>query len=117
MKKNNKNNWWRSAPRSFFFAIALFVGFFILLQQLTDYSRQISTLSYTAFLDKVATDQVSKVYVVGQEVRGLLKDGVKFETVIGNQDTIWDLLTQHHVDVVVANTSNALNIWLLALVL
>jgi cell division protease FtsH len=111
MKKNNKNNWWRGVPRNLFFAIALFVGFFILLQQLTDYSRHISTLSYTAFLDKVAADQVSKVYVAGQEVRGLLKDGSQFETVIGNQDSIWDLFQKHQVEAVVANTSNAINIW------
>jgi len=111
MKKNNKNNWWRGAPRNLFFAIALFVGFFILLQQLTDYSRHISTISYTAFLDTVAADQVSKVYVAGQEVRGLLKDGSQFETVISNQDSVWDLLAAHQVEVIIANTSNAINIW------
>jgi len=111
MKKNNKNGWWKGVPRNIIFAALIFIGFFIILQQLTDYSRQISTISYTTFLDKVVANQVSKVYVAGQEVRGLLHDGSQFETVIGNQDTVWDLLREHQVEVIVANTSNAINIW------
>src|SRR5579863_9834806 len=61
MKKNNKNGWWKGVPRNIIFAALIFIGFFIILQQLTDYSRQISTISYTTFLDKVVANQVSKV--------------------------------------------------------
>ncbi len=111
MKKNSKNSWWHGAPRGFFLALLVFLGFFILLQQLTDYSRQISTISYTTFLDKVSANQVSKVYIAGQDVRGLLKDGSQFETVIGNQDSLLDTLRDHQVEIIVANTTNAINIW------
>ena len=63
------------------------------------------------FLNKIEQNQVSKVYITGQDVRGQLKDGTLFETIILSSQKVEDLLRQHNVEIGVGNPSTAVALW------
>ena len=84
MKIKKSKNMFFGGPKNAIILTFLLLGSLALLHKLTDYSRNIQTISYTAFLDKVELRQVKKVNIAGQEVFGIFTDGNSFETVIGN---------------------------------
>jgi len=113
MKIKKPKNMFSGGPKNIIIITFLLLGTLTLLHMLTDYSRNIQTISYTTFLDKVELNQVKKVDISGQEVFGRLKDGTRFETVVGNNPKDWDKLREHGVEISVANPANQFNIWYL----
>src|SRR5690606_37282725 len=93
--------------------LLVLVGLFFALHRITDMSRNISIISYSMFLEKVEQGLVKKIHLSGQDVEGVLKDGSRFETVIGNNPKDWDSLRQHNVEFSVDSPSNHLTLWYL----
>jgi len=104
---------WDRGPKNVVLAALLFLGSLFLLHYLTEQNRDNQTIGYSQFLDKVEQDQVKLVRISGQDVQGLFKDGTQFDTVVGNDHKVWDLLRQHEVEMVVAPQSNTINLWYL----
>lgn len=92
-------------------AFLILLGLFFTLHRLTDLSRNVSIISYSMFLEKVEQGLVKKIHVSGQDVKGFLKDGTCFETVVGNNPKDWDSLRQHGVEFSVLSPSNQLHVW------
>jgi len=113
MKIKKTKNMFFGGPKNIVIITFLLLGALTLLHMLTDYSRNIQTISYTIFLDKVELNQVKSVDISGQEVFGSFKDGTRFETVLGNNPKDWDKLREHGVEVSVINPANQFNIWYL----
>ncbi len=111
--KGKKYSFFQGGPKQLVIAVLVMVGCIIALAKLTDYTRQVKTLSYSTFLNKVEHDEVKWVHVSGQDVQGALKNGAKFETVIPYNPKNWDLLKEHNVEIIVENLSGQINIWYL----
>jgi cell division protease FtsH len=90
---------------------ALFVAGVLYLYHTIENSRNIETVSYSKYLSLVEQDKVKKVHVIGADVQGVLEDGTRFETVVGNNPKNWELLAQHNVEVTVDNPANQVNYW------
>lgn len=90
---------------------ALFVVGVLYLYHTIETSRNIETVSYSKYLSLVEQDKVKKVHVIGADVQGVLEDGTRFETVVGNNPKNWELLAQHNVEVTVDNPANQVNYW------
>lgn len=90
---------------------ALFVAGVLYLYHTIENSRNIETVSYSKYLSLVEQDKVKKVHVIGADVQGVLEDGTRFETVVGNNPKNWELLAQHNVEVSVDNPANQVNYW------
>lgn len=103
-------------PRNVLGAALLVVGSFLLLMWLTELSRNIEIIPYSAFLDAVKENRVKEIYVDGQDVRGRFTDNSRFETVIAETPHNWDLLRDHKVTVVVAGTSGYVSHWYLFII-
>lgn len=112
MKKRN-NFFFEGGSRNIIIGTLIFLCTLFVLHHLTDYSRHIQTISYSTFLDKVEQDQVKRIHVAGQEVYGSLKDSTRFETVIAENDSLWEQLRAHHVEFSIANPSNQFSYWYL----
>lgn len=118
MKKFKNNKSWTPSPKNIkngLIAIILILGIFLVLHKLTELGRNIQVISYSTFLEKVDQNLVKKVYVSGQDVEGILTDGSRFETVIGNNANDWERLRMHGVEFSVISPSNQLGIWYLFL--
>ena len=96
-------------------AIIMIAGILLILHKLTELGRNVQVISYSAFLEKVDQNLVKKVYVAGQDVEGVLTDGNRFETVIGNNANDWERLRMHGVEFSVISPSNQVGIWYLFL--
>ena len=114
-KKFKKDNFFQGGSKNLLIAIVVFVGCIALLTKLTDYTQQIKTLSYSNFIKRVEQGDVKLVHVSGQDVQGAFADGTKFETVIPQNPTDWDLLKRQGVEVMVAAQSGPMNLWYLML--
>ena len=115
-KKKKKTISFQGKPRNVLLGIILFVVSLGVLSKLTDYTRHVSKMSYSEFLQKVEQDQIRSVEVMGNEVVGLLKDGKRFETYVADNPKNWDLLREHKVDFNVRPHSGASgNMWFLLL--
>ncbi len=101
----------RRWSKNIFIATIVFLACLLALHQLTDSSRNIHVMPYSTYLNKVENDQVSKVYITGQDVRGQLKDGTLFETVILSNQNDESLLRQHDVEIIVGHPSTAVALW------
>lgn len=113
MKKPNKSffpNHSKNIKNGLIALLVLF-GLFFMLHRLTDMSRNVSTISYSMFLEKVEQGLIKKIHASGQDVEGILKDGSRFETVIGNNPKDWDSLRQHGVEFSVDSPSNHMTVW------
>jgi cell division protease FtsH len=111
IKKKKNSPFLSGSPKNIFVAIVVFLACLLALHQLTDSSRNIQIIPYSTFLDKVEQDQVSVVHIAGQDVRGKLKDGTFFETVVGSNQKDWELLRLHNVEIAVDHPSNAIALW------
>jgi len=101
----------KGGPKNLIFAVIFFVLCLGLLNKLTDYTRKITNLSYSAFLEKVEQGAVKKVIISGQDVYGEFKDGSKFESIIAETPKNWDILKAHNVEFSVSSTSNYTSFW------
>ena len=113
MNKKNKKSFLGGTPRTFLVGLLVLIGSLFALHMLTDRSRNIKTLTYSAFLTQVEQDQVKRVHVVGQEVYGFLKDGTRFETTIANKGKDWEILRAHNVEFSVDSPNQQFNFWYL----
>lgn len=113
--KNAKKNQLQGGPRNLIIGVLFMVGCILLLARLTDYTRQTAVIPYSTFLSKVENNEVKWVQIAGQEVKGKLKDGSNFETVIAENTKDWDLLKNHNVEFSVVSTANQFNMWYLIL--
>lgn len=95
--------------------LIIIAGIILVLSKLTELGRNIQVISYSTFLEKVDQNLVKKVYVAGQDVEGILVDGSRFETVIGNNANDWERLRMHGVEFSVVSPSNQQGIWYLFL--
>lgn len=117
MKKFKKNKLFNGGPRNLMgMALIAFLALGVLMW-LTEYSRTIQVMTYSAFLDVVEQNKVKEVYVDGQEVRGKLIDGVRFECTTPDAPQLWDLLRKHNVDMAVANQAGYFSHWYISLLL
>src|SRR5206468_2030916 len=105
----------KGGPANFIMAAGIFLILMALLTKLTDYTRQIKSIHYSNYLKSIEADQVTSIYISGQDRQGLLKDGTKFETVAPGNPRDLKLLESHGVDIVVANQSGQMNIWYMLL--
>lgn len=111
MKK--KNRFFTGNQKSVFWGITiLFVGLFV-LSTLIDHSRTVERISYSAFLKKVEEDAVEKIRISGQELSGSFKDGSKFQTVVGQAVSDWQMLRDHNVEFSVDNMNHPAQWWFL----
>lgn len=114
MKPNKPFN--SFGPKGLFLGIVVTVGLLAVLAKLTEYVQDIGTISYKEFLDKVRQDQIKKISIAGQFVEGVTKDNQKFQTVVAERASDFDLFEQHGVDFSVSTPRMASGTWLLVVV-
>ena len=112
MKKNRKSPFGKNS-KNFVMALVVIGGCLLFLSALMNYTRQITTISYSAFLKRVESSDVKSVTVNGNTVQGVFRNGTKFETVIPYTSKNWDLLDKHNVETVIVDPSNQFSIWYL----
>lgn len=98
-------------PRNMLIFLFFFVIGLTLLTKLAERTQKTESLIYSEFLNKVETDQVSSVQVVGNQVFGKYKDGKQFEVNIANNPKNWDVLREHKVSVSVIEQGPAFSFW------
>ena len=52
----------------------MLAGILLVLHKLTELGRNVQTISYSVFLEKVGENLVKKVYVSGQDVEGFFNE-------------------------------------------
>ncbi|HJZ23250.1 MAG TPA: ATP-dependent zinc metalloprotease FtsH [Candidatus Babeliales bacterium] len=112
--KKNKNKIFNISgnPRNVALAVILFVVALGLINRLTDYTHQITKLSYSQFLRDVKDDKIKSVKISGNDVIGEFKDGKRFETVIAQNQKNWDILQDHNVEFsVISSSASSGNMW------
>lgn len=111
MRPKIRQNPFARGPKNLLFIVLFFVSCLALLTKLTDYTRHVTSLPYSAFMQAVEEDKVKAVHVSGQDVYGVMKDGSRFEAVIAENSHNWDLLRHHNVEFSVAAASNQMSMW------
>lgn len=101
----------RGGPRAVLALVAFFVISLAFLTRLTDYSRATHAISYSTFLSDVDNGQVKAVHSEGQELRGLYKDGRRFETIIPENVQIWETLKDKGVEFSIGVTTASFTFW------
>ncbi len=103
----------KGGPRNILIAMFVFLACILLLSKLNDYTRHVERINYSTFLKRTERGDVKSVFVSGQDVSGVFKNGTKFETVIPYTPKNWDMLTKYNVDVSIASQSSGINFWYL----
>jgi cell division protease FtsH len=117
-KPINRNSGSQNGPRNLIIVVGLVALALLVLTQLSDLTQDIKQFSFSEFLDQAQANQISEVKFAGQEVFGTLKDGNKFETVIGNYPKTWDILRENKVAFSIdSSASKASILWYLFLLL
>lgn len=112
MKKTQRNNMMPSrGPRGLIIALGIALLGVGVLSWLISSNREIISLTYSQFLDKVEKNEVKWVQVTGQELVGAGKDGNRFESVIPETPRNWDILRDHGVDIRVESTAGQYSFW------
>jgi len=109
--RNKFKNLLLRGPKNLIFIVFFFVAGLAVLTKLTDYTRQVKTISYSKFMESVEQDKVKSLYVSGQDVYGLLREGTRFEAVIAEDPGIWKMLREHNVDFSLAPASSQYGFW------
>ncbi len=113
MKRSKKtpNSFFNGGPRSVIGALFIAMGTLFVLVWLTDVSRDVKLIPYSAFLDSVEKNQVKEVFIEGQDVRGKMTDGSRFETVVAENPQDWQFLRKHNVSMVVSGANTYASSW------
>lgn len=111
MRQKLRNNPMVGGPKNLIFIVFFFMACVFMLTWLTDYTRHVKSLNYSAFMKLVEDDQVKSVHISGQDVYGVLKDGTRFEAIVADNPSNWELLKNHNVEFSVAPTSNQFTVW------
>lgn len=117
MKKKKRVFSFETKPHTMLVAIIVFVVSLAVMSKLTDYTRQVTRMSYAEFLRKVEQNQVKNVEITGSEVTGISTDNKRFETVIADNPKNYDLMREHGVDFSVRSPAGQSNIWFLLMIL
>ena len=90
-----------NATKTATFWLIIVVSSFLLWQVVRSQSAQtIREISYSDFLERVASGQVSKVKIAGTVVHGSGADGGSFRVIVpSNQSVVLDALQQHGVEI------------------
>jgi cell division protease FtsH len=90
-----------NATKTATFWLVIIVSSFLLWQIVRSQSAQaIPEISYSDFLARVASGQVSKVTLAGTVVRGAGANGGSFRVIVpSNQSAVLDALQQHGVEI------------------
>lgn len=87
----------------FFRNVSFYLLIIIIAISIIDYYSSRTTnkqeISYTQFLHQVEEQKVDKVTIVDNTVRGRLKDGTEFTTVVPNDPTLINTLREKGVDI------------------
>lgn len=95
--------------------LLVMMGALLILQQLVDMTRNVVTISYSTFLDKLDKHEVRQIYVEGQDIRGVLKNNTVFQTVAPEHALNWEKLSAKGVEFSVANQSEYGYYWYIIL--
>lgn len=92
--------------------VTLFVASLV-LHRLTDYSRHIKRISYSSFMNKVENNEVKWIRISGQEVAGAFTDDSRFEAIVATNPTDFNVMREHHVEIIVDGGSSKMGLWYL----
>lgn len=98
-------------PRGLIIALGIALLGIGILSWLISNNREIISLTYSQFLDKVEKNEVKWVQVAGQELVGAGRDDQRFESVIPETPRNWDILREHGVDIRVESTAGQYSFW------
>jgi cell division protease FtsH len=115
-RKNQKKVLPFHNPRNFLLLIIFLLISLGIMMRLTEYTQNMSTISYSDFVNKVESGDIKSVVISGNEAQGFYKDGKRFETVIANNPKNWDLLKKYNVDITVSSEGTGIN-WTYAFIL
>ena len=113
MKKKFKSNPFSRGPKNLLFVVMFFIISIALLTKLADYTRQVKTMPFSTFLDKVEDDAVRSVHLAGAEVFGILKNGTRFESTLDTsfREKAINAMRDHSVEISVSQSSAQLSFW------
>lgn len=112
MKLNNKFKKLGGTPRNLLIFAILATAGFLLLSRLAENTQSTDSLSYSDFLNRVETDKVASVKVVGSQVYGTYKDGRHFEATVAENPKNWDILREHKVEFsVIEPSGSGFSVW------
>jgi cell division protease FtsH len=90
--------------------IALLLVLLFNLFQGSNKSTQAQQLSYTQFTQEVVKGNVQKITLAGDEVKGELRNGSQFTSMVPpNDQTMWTTLKEHDVNVTVAKPDDGMS--------
>lgn len=110
----------KGGPKNFinFLMVGLLLFFALgLLNRLTQYGKPVHSFNYTQFLQSVEADKVKSIYISGQDAKGEMKDGSKFEAVLPLLHNQWDVFKQHNIEVSVGSNSDHFFFWFIVILL
>lgn len=112
-KKRKKPSYFNGGSKNFVIIAVILIACLAVLAKLTDYTRSVANISYSAFLKRVEQGDVKMVHVSGSDVYGILRDGNRFETVIADTPQNWELLKKHDVEISMSSPSSQISMWYL----
>jgi cell division protease FtsH len=95
--------------------IGLIVLSLVVLTYLTDYLRATQAMPYTTFLKQVEAGAVKSAYLDGDELRGQLHDGSRYQTVVVHDAALVAALQNHNVSLESVPASNQAMPWYMIL--
>ncbi len=113
MKKKPNNPLFSSNSKNALFVAIAFLGLLFVLYRVTDYSRQVQSIIYSTFVDKVEKKQIKQVQISDYDIYGIFNDGTRFETTVNKNPQHWQFLKAFGVEYSFANSSHQFNIWYL----
>jgi len=106
-----KNKLPAHGPKNLFLFILFVFGTLLAISWLTDYTHKHPPISYSAFLKRVENGDVRRVDVSGQNIKGQFKNGDSFVTVMPQNQSTWDQLKQHNVEINVESPGSSVAFW------
>ena len=106
-----KNKLPTHGPKNLFLFILFVFGTLMAISWLTDYSHKHPVISYSAFLNRVEKGDVRRVDVAGQTIKGQFKNNEKFVTVMPQNQSTWDQLKLHNVEITVESPGSSTAFW------
>lgn len=98
-------------PASFIGFIGILLLVLIFLSLLIDADQPPKILSHSEFINSVYQGNIKKIRISGDHVVGKFKNEEKFEGVIHLTDSLWSLLNEQSVDIVIAPSKQAFDPW------
>jgi cell division protease FtsH len=106
MKKININNF-KGGPGNLLLIAVFLLGTLLAVFKLAELNRATESIKYSTFLKKIEANQVHAIEATDKELRGIYKDGTRFETVIPKNPKIWDTLREHGVEISIVSPGSA----------